>query len=332
MSSFNQNLTVANFTCRFENKFVMLDLYDEIIFPAFMAKTKRKYGDSTYFLNNVTLFKFGSTELAIAGRLIKDTILAREQLYVDGDIVVDPKSLQSSPSSFFVLRLTNHKLYYVKENKGAPALEQFATTINHFLNDVYEKWMREKYDDINKTRRVRTWGDLRMEFPPPKLELTPMANEGSVMGLIAKFRTINSVEVHLRNTNHELDNSKIFGDMRRLKDGIGADDIALKTKKDGDVGLDKAGVSSLVAQQATTGNSTLKVTGQSLAGDKMTADNDKMKVSIPIQTLSKDIKLATETVWGKVAEQTSLGVLAFKEGGELALTKVRSIVNRTKWS
>lgn len=332
MSSFSQNLTIANFTCRFGDKFVMLDLYDEIIYPAFMTKIKRKYGDSTYFLNNVTLFKFENSELAIAGRLIKDTILEREQLYVDGEIVADPKSLQSSPSSFFVLKLSDHKLYYVKENKGAPALDQFATTIGHFLSDVYSKWMRDKYDNINNVRRVRTWDDLRGEFPPPKLELTAMANESSVTQLIAKFKTINAVEVHLRDTNHELDNSKIFGDMRRLKDGIGADDIALKTKKDGDVGLDKAGVGSLIAQQATTGNSTLKVSGQSLAGDKMTADNEQMKVSIPIKALPKDIKLAAIKIWEKVKEQTSLGVLSFKGGGELATIKVRSIVNRNKWS
>jgi len=44
-------MQVANFTCRFGEKFVLLDMFDEVVMPAFTnLKRKRKYGDAEYFL------------------------------------------------------------------------------------------------------------------------------------------------------------------------------------------------------------------------------------------------------------------------------------------
>src|SRR4051812_5588822 len=104
MSKFSQKVTVANFTCRFGEKYVLLDFYLQLILPAFKSNTKRKYGNSTYFLNDVTEISFAKDELAIAGRIIKDTVLEREQVYVNDELVADQQSIQSSPSSFFLLK------------------------------------------------------------------------------------------------------------------------------------------------------------------------------------------------------------------------------------
>lgn len=318
-------MTLANFTCKFGESLVLLDLFDEVVWPAFERKFIREYDDVTYQLLGVTLTKIGS-EAVIAGRLVKDMTLTREQVLVNGDIVASPDAMESAPTSFFVLSLSNHKLIYVREEAFAPSLSAFRSTILHFLKQSYREWARELYEDLKGTDEELTWAKLREQWPAPELEVTPISNDKSIEAYLRSFRSINTVQLQMLNTNHEIDNRKLFAGLRGLKGRTRADNVTLKTSKAGDVGLDKAAVADLVREQANQGNTGIVISGTNVIGEKQTAKNDELKLSIPIKKLSKKVLEAAHYLFDKLEDQIGQGIVKFQKSPAKAISKVASII------
>lgn len=332
MSKFSQKLNLANFTCRFGEKLVMLDLFDEVVAPAFTdAKQRRTFGDTAFSLLDPSLVKFADGELAFAGRLVKDTIVEREQIMVEGKIKKDYARLESAPTSFFVLLLSNHKLLYVKETKNAPAISQFEATMSLFVGAKYKEWIRGVYDDLDAKGKRETWKKLFERFPPPQLEITPMSTESSVSAYVEKFRTINSVEVRVLATNHELDNSPIFGEMRDIREEIQADQVLLRTHKAGEDGLDKGGVAKLISAQAEEGNAKITLKGKGINGDKLTAMNDSFNVAFEINQLPAAVLSAASRAYEKIKSQIGLGTITVKEAGQTAKKRIAQLVAEREW-
>lgn len=328
MPTFSPKMSVANFTCLFGDKFVMLDLFDEVIYPAFSMPRKRVYGDATFSLLDTKLVKFADGELAFIGRLVKDTQIERDQIIVNGQLQKDYAVLPSAPTSFFVLLLSNHKLLYVPEFRGAPTISQFASTLGSFISNAYGEWTRRLYDQAHANGKKLTWKELREQCPPPVLEITQMATESSVSAFVSKFRAINSVEVRVLDTNHELDNSPIFGQMRGIKDKIHADQVVLRTQKSGDVGLDKGAVTALIAHQAEDGNAQITLKGKGVNGDKLLAKNDSFNATFEIQTLPTSVINAAVKVYDKLLNQIGLGTITLRKGDGAAMQKIKGIVER----
>lgn len=268
--------------------------------------------------------------MAVVGRIVKNTTLAREQIFQNGKIVQDYAEIASAPTSIFVLILSNHKLLYVRENAGAPSLSTFTSTISLFLGVAYKNWIREIYDKRNAQEKI-TWKDLQKEFPPPVLEITSMATESSVTAYVEKFKTINSVEIRLIDTNHELDNLPIFGEMREIKDEISADDISLRTHKSGDAGLNKGGVAKLVSVPAQEGNSKITIRGKGLGGDRLVANNDSFIVSVPVPGLQIQVGAAADMLVDKMQGQINSGIINVKKGGKVAMEKVAQLISAITW-
>jgi len=328
---FMPKMHLANFTCLFGEKFVMLDLFDEVIYPAFKEERKRSYADADYFLLDTELVKFTDGEVAFIGRHVKDTQVERDQVLEDGKIKKHYAVMDSAPTSFFVLLLSNHKLLYVPEGAGAPSVAQFGTTMATLISKAYADWTKRLYAEINASGRKMTWKQLREVYPPPVLEVTKMATESSVSAFVEKFRTINTVEVRVLNTNHELDNSPIFGEMRDIKDKIHADQVVLKTQKKGEVGLDKGGVTKLISSQAEDGNSQITLRGKGINGDNLVATNENFNASFAIKPLPTEVVSAAVQVYSKLKKQIEIGTVALKSGGEVAARKISELVKRY-WS
>jgi hypothetical protein len=330
-ANFTTKMNLANFTCKFGEKFVMLDLFDQVVFPAFKGQRKRTFSDASYSLLDPTLIKFGDGELGISGRFVKDTMVERSQILVGGKIVQDQKSMESAPTSFFTLILSNHKLLYVRENSGAPSLSSFASTISLFLGEAYREWTREIYNKENETSRKVTWAQLREKYPPPILTITSLSSESSVSAFLEKFKTVNAVEIRLLETNHELDNSPIFGEMRDIKEQIGASNMVLRSQKAGDVGLNSANVAKLIGTEAGDGNTQITLKGKALNGEKLTANNDSFSVAITIAKLPHGIIAASDKVYEKLKNQLALGTISIKSGGQKALAKIESLIKARTW-
>ncbi len=325
----SQKLQVANFTCLFGDKFVLLELFEQVVYPAFMNDERRRtYSDAEYFLLDTKFIRFGDGELAFVGRHVKDTVIERDQILVNGKLQRDYAKLDSAPTSFFVLLLSNHKLLYVQEGVGAPSVAQFATTMSTFLSNAYSEWVRRLYDTAKAEGRKITWNKLREKYPPPVLEVTKMGTESSVTAFVKKFKTINTVEVKVLSTNHELDNSPVFGEMRDIKEKINADQVVLRTHKKGDVGLDKGGVAKLISSQAEDGNAQIVLRGKGLQGDPLTATNESFNASFSIEPLPDEVIQAAARVYDKLKAQIQVGTIALRAGGDVAARKIAELVKR----
>lgn len=332
MSTFSQKLNLANFTCTFGDKFLLLDMFEQVVLPAFQGNHIRTHGNARYFLFDVKLLKYGDEELVIAGRLIKDTTVERDQFINDGNLVKDRQVLKSAPSSFFALILSNHKLLYVRENPGAPPISAFEATIAKFFNDCYKSWARNIYDSTNTQTRQITWAQFHEMYPPPNLDVLAMGTEKSVAAYVEKFRTINLVEIKLSETNHELDNNKLFADIRKVKENVGAANIALRSQKSGDVGLDKGGITKLIAEQAEGGNARIMIRGKSLAGDKMTAQNESFNVALPIQNVPYDTISAATLVKAALENQVKQRFIHVAKAPAAAIAKIKRLIQERSWS
>ena len=306
-------------------------MFDLLVLPAFKGTYSRTHGNARYFLMGVTLIKYGETEMVLAGRLIKDTKVERDQFISNGNLIKDKQTLLSAPSSFFALILSNHKLLYVRENVGAPPISAFETTIENFLNQQHEKWIRGIYVETNKTARKITWSQLREQYPRGNLEVLPIGTEKSVAAYIEKFRTINMVEVKLLETNHEVDNTKLFGDIRTVKASVGADNIALRTQKRGDVGLDKGGVTKLISEQAEGGNARITIRGKSLAGDNLMAQNESFNVALPIGNVPQEVILGASMLKEALAFQVKQGFINLAKANATAINKIKKLIGERKW-
>jgi hypothetical protein len=136
-------VSFANLICRFGEKFVLLDLANEIVIPAFIDTTlRRKYGATNYFFLEVTIKEIAgpkSTDiplLVVYGRLVKDTVLTSEQVYTpEHGLEPAAESIPSSPSSFFALILNNHKVMYMPEMAYAPTIGAFAVDAPEISKD-----------------------------------------------------------------------------------------------------------------------------------------------------------------------------------------------------
>lgn len=214
-------LEFANFILRFGDDRVLLDLAEEIVIPAFTSPDlERSYGETKHFFHDVEILNFGDDEhptLCIAGRYIKDTFVKREQVFNDATdrLVKDTDSLQTSPSSIFILILNSHRLMYFKETSYAPSLLTFQKTISVFLKQKYQEFIDLQHEQtgIEKSQLYR-------EYDPPHLEIVPLTNEESISEFVNQYELLKTVEIKLLSTNNELDNNGFFEKARQAKDAV----------------------------------------------------------------------------------------------------------------
>jgi hypothetical protein len=119
---FTPQLEVANFHLTFGTA-PLIDYFKRIVLPAFLAPHRElanaESGKKKRWLRDTTLIELtmrgGVKTFAIAGRFVRHRLYRALQVEVEDDLVEDPSTLKSDPSSIFVLLLDSHRLLYVKE-------------------------------------------------------------------------------------------------------------------------------------------------------------------------------------------------------------------------
>jgi hypothetical protein len=215
MARTTQNLEVANVTIRFGEEKVLLDLFQEVVYPAFFKERRRTFGTTTYFFMGVTMVNLGSESsphYGIAGRLVKDMLMRRNQVVRNGQLVRDEASIENAPSSLFVLLLENHKLLYVKEEGMSPDKDAFKATLDNFLSKAHKEWidhLAETHEENRKAdpslKRI-TRVELFKQFPWPSLKVEFLTSKESVFARIENYDVLERVEIHLYQTNNDIDN------------------------------------------------------------------------------------------------------------------------------
>lgn len=277
-------MNVANVICRFGEK-VLLDYAREIVLPAFFDDTLiRHYKGSDYFFYNVKYVELeeGSAPvLGIAGQLVRNTILEREQIFDGATLIPDREYIESSPSSFFCFILNNHKLLFSAETSHAPSMNAFGATLGNFLKRKHAAYIEELAEQTGEpVARIK-----RMH-QRPKVLVLPLASRESVKEFVHRFRKLQKVEIALLDTNDESHSREAFLALREMRTDIGAAKTALvHVQKEG---LDHAHAISQIADAGETGNAVVSLRGLDADGNRLIGNNENFKISVPVSALPED--------------------------------------------
>ena len=111
-------MEVANFSCKSVlGDLELLDIFNDYVFPAMSNKEVPGSKNSetlSYKFIDLQFLKI-EKELLLVGRLVKNLNLQRQQILEGDSLVQSYETMESAPSSFFVLILNTHKLLWVRE-------------------------------------------------------------------------------------------------------------------------------------------------------------------------------------------------------------------------
>jgi hypothetical protein len=291
-----QYLEVANFILRFGEDLKMLDLMEEVVLPAFVNGAERSYRETRYMFIDVKLATFPFKDKnypVILGRFVKATKLRRNQVF-DAErkgLVKSEVTLDTAPSSIFVLVLEGHRLLFVREHNDSPGLDAFRTTVSKFVTTTYYNYLDKMYDDTKtgapaEGKKV-TRKSLELDIPRPTLDLIEVSAEQELRQFVGRYKTLKDVKVSLVQTNDEVDNDDFFRQMRAQKDKIGSDKTTLQHhRKDG---LDKAEAVEQL-QSALNGTAHIRLEGTSNDGERLVGNNDQFKIKVPLGVMGDDVK------------------------------------------
>lgn len=321
-------LEMGNFVCKFGDK-NLIDYLEEVVLPAFSDRSlKRTYGQTTYFFEKVKLITVEGRVL-LAGRIIKDMVLEREQVYEQGTgLKADVEELRSSPSSVFVLILDVHRLMYVKETKHAPSLENFKSTIESFLKVKHKKFIDETYEWRKAEGEKVTKKTILAENLPPSLDIIPLTSAKDIAAFIRQYEVLRSVTYVFSARNDEQDNDAFFESVQRQKDSVGSDKTQIIHKST--EGLNKDNVIEEVQAATAQGTQHVKLEGLDDAGHKLLGDNEsfqlRQKIAFATKLPSKMAAILLSTFTDLVEE----GLIKVNSPGKKVLRKLyayRSDIN-----
>lgn len=326
-------LEFANLVCRFGDK-VLLDHFDEIVYPSFTdGELRRSYGSTSYFFSDVDLVHLdgrdGSEVIGLCGRFIKDTTLTREQVYVEGQgLVQDREQMQSSPSALFLLILNNHRLVYVKETTDAPPKEAFRATLLNLLRQVHARVLKEKLLAVDETgvereASKRAKDKLREEYERPTLELIALTSEESIEEFISKYEILTQIRIVLSDRNDEADLDEFFNQMQRAKDSIGSVDTVL-THRATD-GLDKDEAITQVTAATAQGNQSVTLRGSDEGGDTLIGNNEKFQLRTPLENLSSNPIAAADQMFEAFRDLAGRGLIQLPRVGKRTARVIATI-------
>ena len=115
----------GNFNCTFGDKFLpLLSNLSNIVVPALKSGIIiREKDDLSYSIDNVSLFKHNYYGYCLQGRFIKNTYLEVLSKQDEENRLIHTNEIYpTSPYSLFVIFLKNHKMVFVKNQKGSPTM------------------------------------------------------------------------------------------------------------------------------------------------------------------------------------------------------------------
>lgn len=294
----NKKIQFANLVCRSGN-YTLLQLFDAFIYPAFFGENlHRTYGTTTYVFHEPKLVNLwesaDNSGLAIVGRIVKDERIHIEQRLEEGELKEADESVQNSPSSVFVLFLSNHRMAYVREHSRAPSLQVFETTLEYFVRKIYVMWLRSHLRQIRSNNPRAEWAEKReafvKEYPRPTVDLVELSDARDIKDVILGMGAVHSLSFDVIRTNDEINASSLFEILRREKVSLGNPAKANVSFRDQKHTLDLQESASLVEAAANDQNVNFTVEGktgdQSVKYTNKTTDQEdeeKVTITVPLQ-------------------------------------------------
>ena len=324
--SYLKKLEFSNFTCKFGEHLKLLDLFREVVYPSFKESSLiRSLRGTDYFFIDTQLLQVrnytnNAEDLVLAGRLVKNTKLKREQIFRQGKgIIEDIDELESAPTSLFVLTLNNHRLLYMKEVAGAPDVKTFQATCQKFLRERHRFFIADKlkYNELKhkESPNVKkiTKKKLVQKFPYPELRITTLTDPTSLRNFVNQFNKIEELTIKLLPTNNEdIDNDDFWSQLGDSKDRMGSKYVTTKfgNKKDG-LEQDEVYEQSNSATELT--NSAINMKGIDHSGGALKGNNENFQLAVEIDEISKNMTSATAQLYAEFLNQIKAGNISVPE-------------------
>ena len=277
-----------------------MDLYDEVVHPAFLNEDVWKVKKGKFFFSDVQVVELCNEDertLAIVGRFIRDTVLTRKQRYDRNTktLIKDEKTLQSSPSSIFVLILNNHRLIYLKETPYAPTVEMFRETCYTFLSRRTRDHAKTLSDDQRKL--------FLTDYGLPELRITPFTSEESLEKFIKEFSVLNTVKITLKaRNNDDIDNADLIDSLHDISESLGSSSTQLLYHNK-DEGLNKEKMIEQIRDTTKHTNQLVQLSGLSQENTVLKGDNTNFKIVKSITGINlSDLKKVANKLFEKVKD------------------------------
>lgn len=283
----HNTINFANFVCKFGRYGNLLDYANEIVIPAFLdVYEARVHGDTSYYFIETELevidFETGPA-VSITGRFVKRTILRRTQVLHPGlGLHQDEDSMETAPSSFFILRLDIHRLIIFGETPDAPDARAFALASGASIRRKYNDFIDTQHDIINLTSKGRvTKKSLRETHQPPSVVAVPLTTASTVYDFVGRYSVLQKIEFKLVRPNHELDGKEMWQAIRGTSENLGANSTTIEHRNSD--GLDKDAAAKEIADASATGNQIIDLSGIDDQGNKLKGNNETYQLSVPLE-------------------------------------------------
>ena len=220
---------VANFNLVFygENgsEEPLLNYFDAIFMPALTAKYIKKAGDAEFFFTEINLEEARDGEYVLTGLIVKRTVLeVKSDVDENWDIIEKDEKYPSAPFSIFVIYLKNHRMLFVKNQKGSPTIQNFKATAKDFLN----RFVKEE----NKVLKEKN----KKELPIPILNVVGIPMRKKLVDSLKEVEKINELCLRFYPLNGDIDFSGILGDISNdVRKAVGCKKTDLILKSPGNI-------------------------------------------------------------------------------------------------
>lgn len=338
--SFTKKIEFGNYTLNFGKEKVLIDLFDEVVFPSFMEMKyirKLKEKGEYFFLDTQLVrlnFQGQPPTAAIAGRIIKNTKLTRDQIFRRGGIIEDKSELETAPSSIFILLLDNHRLLFCREVPGAPTIQNFQSTSQYclkrrhseFIEEIFERAKQKRAEDPTLKRATKT--HITIENPYPELRITPLSDKQSLEAFVQRFKSIDEITIKLLPTNNEeINNDDFWVAFVERKEQMNSNVATVRFANAKD-GLDPVNVYDQASAASNLGNSEVNFKGQDVQGDSLKGNNEDFSLSVELEDFPKEITAAANEAYAQFQKLAQVNVIALPAIAENAISKVNLIIDR----
>ena len=307
-----KRMEVANLTCRsILGDKELLDVFVDYFLPAMQKQeVPGSRNSETLFYKfidlNVTKIE---NELVLYGRFIKCLNIEREQI-LDGDKLIPSfESMDSAPSSFFVLILCNHKLLWIKETSRAPLLKDFRAALSKMLkkerfnliNNYVESQTLNLFLDKNNMQNIER--KAYAEYPELELSVTPLGNDVQIRERLSRFKNIYNITIKALKRNNELgsDFSMLAQKMSETQEKMAAKNVTTQIHGDTKNPLKKEAATELI-QSVSDGNYEYKIEGIDEKSNKITETSESLSLSMIINYIKDDIPKNLKNIIQKYIE------------------------------
>ncbi|UBU49918.1 hypothetical protein LCW13_06610 [Cobetia amphilecti] len=338
---FSSKLEFGNYTLRFGDERVLLDLFDEIVMPSFheMRYIRKLKGKGDYFFLDTKLVilddSLDTPVLGVSGRLVKNARLKREQVYRPEDGIVEDRSeLETAPSSTFLLILNNHRLILSKEMPGAPTIQNFQSTSQYCLKNRHRDYIKEIYEE-EKSKRIKnpelqrvTKKSLYAKFPSPILRITPLSDKESLKDFVDRLKHIDKVTIKLLSTNkEEINNDDFWSDFGRRRDEMNSNSAKVEftnTKH----GLNKDQVYGQTSSASDLGNSEISFKGYDMQGDTIRGSNEDFNLIVELDELPRNAEEAARVKYQQFKQLVHSSAISVPELATEVVNRIKDLFSR----